>query len=128
MPRPVSQLPYIDLNAERYWRGLPQPKPIFGMSPADDLSFVQDIEGSDDRDYWVVKATGKRGDWETGRRLADEFLSYLTVCPFGGHLLGSIVESMAQKEWSNVNSGFLNRIGHYARAAATVIDLGSRDE
>lgn len=122
---PSMTKPVVDLNTERHARGLDVPKPPRGVSPSADLSFV--TEG----DYWNVESTGSsHEDWKLGRRLADEFLTYIGEYPsdLTAMLLSSIVKSMIEKaaageEFGGIQVAFLSRIGRYAMAAAAIMEL-----
>jgi hypothetical protein len=116
----------VQLDSERYTRGLDIPKPPRGLRPSADLSFM--TEG----DYWAVEPTGStHKDFQLGRELADEFLTYIGEYPsdLTAMLLSSIVGAMIEKatagqEFGGMQVAFLNRINRYAMATAAIMELG----
>lgn len=103
---------------------------------ADDLSFMRRRRPKGSGiDYWVVAPVapkigvgGYTADCETGRRLADEYLSYIGKHPTYGNatLLTCIVHEMidrakAGEGWSGINVGFLSQINRHAMAMAAAL-------
>lgn len=104
-----------------------RPKRFDGPHPADDLSFMtpRPRRGSG-IDYWLIQPGGSYGDdCETGRRLAEEYLTYIGKHSTVGNatLLTCIVREMIDRakggeEWSGVHVGFLAGINEYAMSMA----------
>ena len=77
-------------------------------------------------DYWDVTPTGSYSDdCETGRALAEEYLTFIGSNPTAGNatLLTCIVREMIDRaanggQWSGVHVGFLAGVNHHAMAAA----------
>ena len=95
---------------------------------AQDLSFMAFLEPKGTGiNYWSVTPSGHYvTDWETGERLAKEYLDYIGRYPTHGHktLLGSIVNDMilrgkaGREHLSGVEIGFLHSINGVTMATA----------
>lgn len=100
---------------------------------ADDLSFMaRRIPKGTGIHYWLPKPSGNQSeDWETGKRLGDQYLDYIGKHPTVGHefLLSNIVHDMleqakAGQPWNAVIGGFLRRVNIYAMSAARLLNEG----
>ena len=100
---------------------------------ADELSFMapRKPKGTGIH-YWLAKPSGNRSqDWERGRQLADEYLSYIGKHPTYGNelLLSDIVHDMMEQaqsgqKWNGLQASFLRSINIYAMAAARLLAEG----
>lgn len=99
--------------------------------PADALSFMKRRKPRGTGiDYWIAESTGDcTADWEKGRALSEEFLSFIGRHPTAGSvsLLGPIVNSMmekraAQGRLSGVELAFLAGVMGHATSAAIAIE------
>ncbi|MFG1341363.1 hypothetical protein [Xanthobacter autotrophicus] len=104
---------------------------------ADALSFMalRKPRGSG-TDHWVVSPTGHySADYETGERLAGEFLTFIGTYPTVGHstLLTCVLKAMiehavAGQGWSGVHAGFASGVNQYAMAVARIIASPNAEE
>ncbi|MFG1306025.1 hypothetical protein V5F34_18040 [Xanthobacter autotrophicus] len=80
-------------------------------------------------DHWAVSPTGHySADYETGERLAGEFLTFIGTYPTVCHstLLTCVLRDMidhavAGQGWSGVHAGFARGVTRYAMATARIV-------
>ncbi len=80
-------------------------------------------------EYWIVESSGNYiVDYDKGRKLADEYLTYIGEYPTCGNatLLILIVRDMidrakAGEPWTGIHVAFLRGINNYAMATATAL-------